>query len=182
MCCGIPWTWTIYLTWKWPLQQTLCSFAVFNQFVLNDNYKLIILVSLNLNSCRVSGSWSVSCLPVWRCQPLCHPCEASHHNAQGHSACAPNPWPWVFITFWLFSAALWYWGTLKWQLFTCSSVFSLSCYITQHVYHWHYLFLVTQLNGNGVVALFNSHVFNKHIENEFTLQDSFWHFILQERK
>jgi len=32
------------------------------------------------------GSWGIPCWAVRRHQPLCHPCQTGHHNAQGYPA------------------------------------------------------------------------------------------------
>jgi len=40
-----------------------------------------------------TGSRSIPCAPVWRCQPACCPCQASDNYAEGHPASAANPRP-----------------------------------------------------------------------------------------
>ena len=47
-------------------------------------------VSIKCCTGSPGGSWGLLGWPVWGHQPGSHPCQESHHHAQGHSACSPH--------------------------------------------------------------------------------------------
>ena len=41
--------------------------------------------------CLQEAVEGIPCQAVRRCQPVCHPCQASYHHAEGHTAGKTNP-------------------------------------------------------------------------------------------